>query len=128
MAKEAKPKDLEFTHPKGHIRDRIIIHDNGRLPKGGVFMSLNGFAFLAQPGVEIDLPRPVRLMLDTLVETETRKDNDGKSYTRNIQRIPYMLVKEGVNVDENGKVFELNEDGTPKIEPKIEAKVGASPS
>jgi hypothetical protein len=86
-----------FLHPEGHIRDRIIIHESSKIPKEGQFISLNGYAFLAKPGVEIDIPRPVRMMLDTRIETETTQDDTGNSFTRNIPRITYTLVKEGVN-------------------------------
>ena len=87
-----------FTSPTGHVRDRIRIHESSKIPREGQFVSLNGFAFLARPGEEIDLPRPVRQMLDTRIETETIFGEDGKYYKRNIQRITYTLIKEGVNV------------------------------
>lgn len=89
-----------FISPKGHVRDRIIIHESQKIPKEGQILSLNGYAFLAKPGVEIDIPRPVRTMLDTRIETETIQDENGKTYTRNIPRITYTLVKEGVNASE----------------------------
>lgn len=88
-----------FINPLGHTRDRIIIHESQKIPKEGQFISLNGYAFLAKPGVEIDIPRPVRMMLDTRIETETIQDEDGKkSYTRNIPRVTYTLVKENVSL------------------------------
>ena len=86
-----------FTSPKGHPRDRIIIHESPELPKEGLFFSLNGFAFLAKAGVEIDIPRPVRLMLDTRIRTETVFGSDEKHYSRNIPRINYSLVQEGID-------------------------------
>ena len=85
-----------FSSPEGHPRDRIIINENPELPKEGIFVSLNGFAFLAKAGVEIDLPRPVRKMLDTRIKTETIQGDDGKDYHRDIRRITYQLVKEDV--------------------------------
>lgn len=87
-----------FTSPVGHLRDRIIIHESMEIPKEGLFISLNGYPFLAKPGVEIDLPRPVRLMLDTRIKTESTQDRDGNIHTRNIPRITYTLVKEGVDI------------------------------
>ena len=95
-----------FITPEGHIRDRIIIHDSSKLPKEGKFISLNGFAFLAKAGMEIDLPRPVRKMLDTRIETESTQGEDGKIYTRDIPVITYTLVKEGVNLPEPTKAEE----------------------
>lgn len=89
-----------FINSKGHIRDRIILHESQKIPKEGQFIGLNGYAFLAKPGVEIDIPRPVRTMLDTRIETETIQDDNGKSFTRNIPKITYTLVKEGVNAEE----------------------------
>lgn len=89
-----------FVSPVGHPRDRIKIHESAEFPKGGLFFSLNGYAFMAQPEVEIDLPRPVRLMLDTLIRTETIYDNAGVAHTRNIRRVTYDLVKEDVTKPE----------------------------
>jgi hypothetical protein len=94
---ELHPENF-FKSPVGHPRDRIIVHPSMEIPKEGLFLSLNGFAFLVKPGVEIDLPRPVRLMLDTRIKTETIQGDDGKDYTRDIPRITYTLVKEGVNL------------------------------
>jgi hypothetical protein len=93
---QEKHPEKYFTSPIGHPRDRIRINENPELPKEGIFMSLNGFAFLAKAGVEIDLPRPVRLMLDTRIKTETIQDENGKDHLRNISRITYMLIKEDV--------------------------------
>jgi hypothetical protein len=97
---QEKYPEKYFTSPEGHVRDRIIIHDNPKIPKEGLYLSLNGFAFLAKPGMEIDLPRPVRKMLDTRIETESIQDNNGNIHTRNIQRVTYTLIKEGVNIPE----------------------------
>ena len=86
-----------FIDPKGHPRDRIIIHDKPEIPREGQFVSLNGYGFLAKPGVEIDIPRPVRKMLDTRIITETTQDQEGKkNFLRDIPRITYTLVKEDV--------------------------------
>ncbi len=85
-----------FTSPVGHPRDRIIIHESMEIPKEGLFVSLNGYPFLAKPGVAIDIPRPVRLMLDTRVRTETVQGDDGKEHRRNIPRVTYTLIKEDV--------------------------------
>ncbi len=89
-----------FTSPQGHVRDRIVLHESERLPREGQLISLNGFAFLAKAGVPIDLPRPVRLMIDTLIERQTLQGDDGKEYTRDIPRFTDTLVKEGVNLPE----------------------------
>jgi hypothetical protein len=105
MARQKTPQELNpelyFTSSKGHPRDRIIIHESQDMPKEGLFLSLNGIAFLAKPDVEIDLPRPVRQMLDTRVRTETRRVDDGNGnmivHTRNIRRFTYTLVKENVD-------------------------------
>jgi hypothetical protein len=99
MAKKDKvPETPMFVSAQGHIRDRIIIHESTKIPREGIFLSLNGFAFLAKAGVEIDLPRPVREMLDTRIETETFQDENGESHVRHIPRITYTLVKAGVNL------------------------------
>jgi hypothetical protein len=96
-----------FTTSVGHIRDRIIIHESMDIPKEGMFVALNGFPFLIKPGVEVDIPRPVRLMLDTRIKTETIPVEGGKDLHRNIPRITYTLVKEGVNLPENIPVPEV---------------------
>lgn len=98
LTDEEKNPSNFFSSPVGHIRDRIIIHESLRIPKAGQFISLNGYAFLAKPGVEIDIPRPVRLMLDTLTESEVIVGEDEKTYTRDIPRFTYRLIAEGVNV------------------------------
>lgn len=90
-----------FTGPDGHIRDRVIIHESQKIPKEGMFIALNGYAFLVKPGQEVDLPRPVRLMLDTCIEKESIQDQDGKNYDKDIQRVTYTVIKEGVNQPEN---------------------------
>lgn len=85
-----------FTGPEGHIRDKISIHEHESIPKEGLFVSLNGYAFLIQPGVEIDIPRPLRKMLDTCIERRTLQDGTGKPYTKDIPRVTYTLIKEDV--------------------------------
>lgn len=86
-----------FTSPKGHPKDRIIIHPTLNTPKEGIFLSLNGYGFLVKPGVEVDLPRPVVKMLDTLVITETINGDDGKEYYRDLKRFNYTLVKQDID-------------------------------
>ncbi len=100
LERKAHP-ELYFDSPVGHIRDRIKINESPDIPKEGLFISLNGFPFLAKPGFEIDIPRPVRLMLDTRIETKTYYDENQRPYTRDIPRITYILIKENVNA---GKV------------------------
>lgn len=96
---ELNPQNY-FNGPLGHIKDRIIIHEGVDIPREGIFLSLNGFPFLAKPGVEIDIPRPVRTMLDTRITTITAHDDSGKEYTKDVKRINYTLVKEAVNAPE----------------------------
>jgi hypothetical protein len=96
--KADKNPEEYFNSPQGHIRDKIIIHEGLDIPKEGMFISLNGFPFLAKPGVEIDIPRPVRKMLDTRIITVTSHDDNGKEYTKDIRRVNYTIVKEGVNL------------------------------
>ena len=95
---EQKFPENYFHGPGGHVRDRIIIHESAEIPKEGLFISLNGFPFLCKAGVPIDLPRPVREMLDTRITKVTQHDDNGKEYTKDIKRINYTLVKEGVNL------------------------------
>ena len=87
-----------FISPVGHPRDRVLIHQSSEIPKEGLFLSLNGFAFLVKPGEEVNLPRPVRLMLDTRIKTETIQGDDGKEYHRDIPRITYTLIREDVEM------------------------------
>ena len=104
MAQQPKKTDEQlhpenyFTSPQGHVRDRILIHESSDIPREGQFISLNGYAFLAKPGEEVDLPRPVRLMLDTRIRTDTVQGEDGKDHHRNIRRINYTIVALGVNI------------------------------
>jgi hypothetical protein len=93
--------EMFFTGPKGHPKDRIKINESSELPKEGIFFGLNGYQYLAKPGVEIDIPRPVRLMLDTRIRTETIRVDDGRghveTHARDIPRITYTLIKEDVD-------------------------------
>ena len=99
--KEKNPLDY-FSGPGAHIRDRIIIHEHPDIPKEGLFVSLNGYPFLAHPGEEVDIPRPVRKMLDTRIVTITRQDDEGKEHTKDIKRVNYTIIKEAVNVPTEG--------------------------
>ena len=103
MTDQERNPEKYFVSPAGHPRDRIILHESLEATKGGRFIGLNGFAFWAQAGVEIDLPRPVRLMLDTLVRTETMKTDDGnggyRTSSRDIRRFTYTLLKEDVGAE-----------------------------
>jgi hypothetical protein len=101
---EQKHPENFFHGPAGQIRDRIIIHEAEDIPKEGLFISLNGYPFLCKPGVAIDIPRPVRLMLDTRITRVTKHDETGKEYTKDVKRINYTLVKEGVNIEEKVEV------------------------
>jgi hypothetical protein len=96
--------EMFFTGPKGHPKDRIKINESSELPKEGIFFGLNGYQYLAKPGVEIDIPRPVRLMLDTRIRTENLRTDNGNGtvevHTRNIPRITYTLIKENVDMQE----------------------------
>jgi hypothetical protein len=105
MAKAKEDPNNYFNSPVGHIRDRIKVNPDKDIPRQGMFVSLNGFAFQIVPGKEVDIPRPVRLMLDTRIKTETEQDENGNSYTRDIPRFTYQLIKEGVNLDAEGKVI-----------------------
>jgi hypothetical protein len=93
--------EVKFTSPAGHPKDRILIHENMDIPKEGMFISLNGYPFLARPGVEVDIPRPVRLMLDTRIRTETIQNDDGKDTYRDVPRLTYTLLAENVMSDED---------------------------
>jgi hypothetical protein len=110
-----------FVSPKGHPRDRIIINESSELPKEGIFISLNGYAFLAKPEVEIDLPRPVRLMLDTRIRTENLRVDDGKggmtTHTRNIRRISYRLIKEDVDAIPSPEVIATKKSAEKSVSP-----------
>lgn len=100
-----KNPEKYFTGPDGHIRDRIIINQTPDIPSEGVFVSLNGFAYLAKPGVEIDIPRPIRTMLDTRIKTDTiqvqNPDGSYRSTERDMPRITYILIKENVGKEED---------------------------
>ena len=118
---QEKHPENYFNTPKGHPRDRIIINETQEIPKEGLFLSLNGFPFLAKPEVEIDVPRPVRLMLDTLIRTETTRVDEGNGkmavHTRNIRRVTYRLVKENIDAIPEPEVIDAaNQGDTPKVD------------
>jgi len=102
MATAIKKKDMNmFITPEGHPRDRIIINESAEIPREGIFIALNGYSFLAKAGVPIDLPRPVREMLDTRIKTDTQMVDDGNghliTHPRNMLRITYSIVQLDVN-------------------------------
>ena len=115
-------KDVDrFNTPIGHPKDRIIIHESMDIPKEGLFISLNGFPFLAKPGVEIDIPRPVREMLDTRIKTETIQNDEGKDTYRDVPRITYTLLAENVLPDDElEEVAETLEEVPPISTPGTE--------
>lgn len=88
-----------FSGPEGHPKDRIIVHESAKIPREGLFVGLNGIQYLIKPGVPVDIPRPVRTMLDSRIETETLQGDDGKEHKRNIPRVTYTLVKEDVGAE-----------------------------
>lgn len=85
-----------FRHPRGHIRDRVILHETPNSPKEGQFVGLNGFPFQIQYNKEIDLPRPVIEMLRTRIQTTSHTESDGTETVRNIPRFNMTIVKENV--------------------------------
>lgn len=89
-----------FTHPQGHIRDLVILHEGKDSPPEGQFMGLNGFPFQALYNKEMALPRPVVQMLRTCTFTEIMKDKDGVEIVRNIPRFNLTVLKEGINCAE----------------------------
>jgi len=117
VSEEDKRTDPEyFVSSQGHIRDIINVHPNINIPKEGLFVSLNGYGFLIKAGVDISIPRPVRVMLDTRIQTEMTQDEDGKDYTRDIPRFTYTLIKLGddpaipANADQSVTADELFDD------------------
>jgi hypothetical protein len=102
--KEKTPPEERFEHPEGHIRDRIILNQSPEFTGKSHVVGLNGFLFDIPFGVEVDIPRPVRQMLDTRIRTETIRVDVGngqmETRTRDIPRLTYRLVKEGINLPE----------------------------
>jgi hypothetical protein len=100
--KSNRPTTLYFDTPVGHPKDRIIINESSDIPKEGQFISLNGYPFLIKPGHAVDIPRPVRMMLDTRIRTEIKQDEStGKEYRRDIPRITYQLIQENVDASDS---------------------------
>lgn len=108
-----------FVSPVGHIRDRIILNESPEIPKEGMFVGLNGVQCLIKPGVEVDIPRPIRLMLDNRIQTETTQSDDGqgniKDHNRHMRRVTYILVKEGVNVPSPEAIAAAKEASEEKV-------------
>ncbi len=94
-------KDGIFTHPKGHLRDMIILHEGKDSPKEGQFVQLNGFAFQILYNKPVALPRPVVQMLQNCVFLEILKDEKtGEEYERRIPRFNITVLEKGVNAKE----------------------------
>lgn len=93
-----------FTHPRGHIRDRIILHETMNSFKEGQFIGLNGFPFLVQYNKEVDVPRPVIEMLRTRIEEKIEKNLEtGEETVRRIPRFNFTVVALNVNKTEEVK-------------------------
>jgi hypothetical protein len=97
----AKAKEEFFTSSAGHPKDRIIVHESADYPPEGLFVGLNGVDYHIPAGVEIELPRPVRKMLDTRIRTESRTINKGPGqgveiHKKNIPRVTYTMIQENV--------------------------------
>jgi hypothetical protein len=91
-------KEEFFTSSVGAIRDRIVVHESEDIPREGLFVGLNGVQILIKPGFEVDIPRPIRLMLDTRIRTDTTQDADGgRDFKRDIRRVTYTMIKEDVD-------------------------------
>ena len=98
-----KNPKVYFTsaNAKDHIKDRIIVNPAPDIPREGLFVSLNGYGYLVKAGFEIDIPRPIRQMLDTRIRKEIVQDDNGKEYVRDVPAVTYRLIQEGVNLPEN---------------------------
>lgn len=97
-SREGKKKVEKFISSEGHIRDRVVFHQTAEMPKEGVFLGLNGVSFQVLPDKPVDIPRPVRMMVDTLFYTDIIQDEAGGEYKRHRKRFPYTLIQEGVNI------------------------------
>lgn len=87
-----------FTHPRGHIRDRVILFETPDSFKEGQFVGLNGFPFLVQYNKEVDLPRPVIEMMRTRVVERIEKNTEtGEETVRRYPRFNFRVVAENVN-------------------------------
>jgi len=86
------------SNAKDHIKDRIYVNPAPDIPREGLFVSLNGHGYLVKAGFEIDIPRPIRMMLDTRIRKEVVHGDDGKEYVRDVPAVTYRLIQEGVNV------------------------------
>ena len=89
------------ANAKDHIKDRIKVNPSPDIPREGYFVGLNGHGYLIKAGFEIDVPRPIRQLLDTRIRTEMVQDENGKDYFRDVPVITYTLIKEGVNLPGN---------------------------
>jgi hypothetical protein len=89
------------ANAKDHIKDRIIVNPAPDIPREGLFVSLNGYGYLVKAGFEIDIPRPIREMLDTRIRKEIVHGDDGKEYARDVPAVTYRMIQEGVNLPEN---------------------------
>lgn len=93
--------DGYFTHPKGHIRDKVVLHETKDSPKEGQFVALNGFPFQILYNKEVMLPRPVVEMLQNCVFVEIQKNEmTGEQTERHIPRFNISVVQRGVNLSE----------------------------
>lgn len=111
--------DGYFSHPKGHIRDRVILHEGKDSPKEGQFVQLNGFPFQILYNKEIMLPRPIVEMLQKCIFTEINKDEHGVETKRDIPRFNLSILERGVNLKELSPAVEQAESKPVSKKPSL---------
>lgn len=75
-------------------RIRIILEENDEIPPTGLFVSLNGRAYLIRPGEPVDIPPGVKEILDHAVMSSPQLDPQTKQVVgyRERTRYSYRLV------------------------------------
>jgi len=88
--KKAAPR--KPARPKNTTR--IILEENDDIPPTGLFVSLNGRAYLIKPGEEVDLPNPVLEILENAVMSTPRVDPQTQQVIgyKNRMRYPFRYV------------------------------------
>jgi hypothetical protein len=87
VIQKAKPKGMPKT-------TKIILEENDSIPPTGLFLQVNGNAYVIRPGYPVDVPDSLIEVLDNAVMSAPVVDNEKNVVGyRDRMKYPYRLAK-----------------------------------
>lgn len=79
-AKRAEEMEKVKEGPDGWRFDKVPVrfHEAEDMPPGGIQVQVNGYAYVIQPGVVVEVPRAVLGVIDNAIQTKPVISADGK--------------------------------------------------